>query len=237
VFLLSVGLGVVLNVQTFSTTFNVCPDTEYCNSVYYGNDGEKTIDYTGFPFKIKVGNPDWCSNGYDGICEGGTFHPDFNVQYRIYNIILILLPSILLGGMYLKTRKPVAFRCAIYTLTALSICVWLGLITNDFIYAHSARGSSLSYESFSASSFAGYPVPSELSIASGCPIAVENRTEFKKCVSESVNYGNIWEKSITVYINWFFWSILWGAIAYGIYKFWTRRQKSTSKNSPHLPKS
>lgn len=215
---LSLGLAVAANTITRTTTFVVCPDTEYCGSEYFSNKNDtKTVDYTGFPHHIKVGNPDWCTNGSDNICEGGRFHPDFEKQYYYYNTAIIIAPSLLLGALYMAKNHRRKFKLMTVGIAVVALGLSAGWLTNSyFMQPRWVKNVRLHDYSPDSRPTLGTPIAMHLSIASGCTLESESITGIQECVSRSINYGGFWEKNSIIYANWLFWSGLYAAALFAL---------------------
>lgn len=208
VVLLGTITGLLLNIVPRTDTFQVCPNTEYCNSEYFSDpNSAKSIEYNGFPYRVKMGNPDWCSHGTDGICEAGKYHPVFEWQYYLYNMIIVVAPSILLLLSYLTWKRPHVAKRVLIGMVLVICNLWLGWLIADYLQNHTVRGVGLDDPTISQGNVvAGVPLASNLSPASSCVLEADTREERASCAARSINYGDIWDKPVSIYLNWLFWS-------------------------------
>lgn len=208
----------IINSHQQTAIFKACPDSEYCEYDYYADeDGNVSINYSGWPFKIKVGNPDWCDTGSEGICEGNNFHPSFEYKWRIYNVLILSAPMTLLIITSAYFYNKVRIKKFLLLVALLIIHLVFGWFTMFQVTVATIRSAD---EDIYGPVHIGMPFYEENHLASGCNLyEMDAKIE---CERDSFQqFTQFWDAPITTYINWLFWSLILFTLTVLVYKYFS----------------
>jgi hypothetical protein len=208
-FISTLLIATVLNTSHHTAIFSACPNTEYCTDLGRAQQSAPVrIEYAGWPFKVKIGNSAWCELG---PCEGNNFHPDYRGEFYVYNAAIVVLPAILSVSFFLyRYHRALAKRMfKITTLTIVSLVLgWVTVFATRSTIVWSVGNSNDSYKIKS-----GIPIPDTLHMAYDC--YMYDGQESISCAKQAFRTEtSLWHSNSIVYINWIFWTILWGLVTW-----------------------
>jgi hypothetical protein len=198
----------LINAAHHTAVFHPCPSTDYCSDLGRAQQGDPVrITYSGWPFKVKIGNPDWCAKD---VCEVNNFHPDYQWEFLVYNAVILSVPTAVGIMLYIYRHDRRLAKKLFITAGMIIVSLVLGWFTmftfrSTIVWQNTPR-------QFGGYIKSGIPFPSTLDMvdydcnAPSCAKAIfRNDTSF-------------WHSEPRVYANWIFWSLDWGVISWFILK-------------------
>ena len=196
-----------INTKQHTAIFNACPKTDYCSDLGRAQQSNPVhITYSGWPFKVKVGNPDWCAQG---VCEGNNFHDSYYWEFFVYNAVILSVPMTIVIAVYLYQRNRRLAKQLFLGFSIIIVSLTLGWFTM-FAIRSTVVWQTASKEP-GASVKSGVPFPSTLALGYDC-----NEPSCAKALFRQDT--EFWHSEPQVYMNWIFWSAIWGASSLFILK-------------------
>jgi len=194
-----------INTKQHTAIFNACPNTDYCSDLGRAQQSSPVhITYSGWPFKVKAGNPDWCAQG---VCEGNNFHDNYHWEFFAYNAVILSMPTAIVIAAYLNQRNRHFAQKLFLSVSIVIISLILGWFTM-FIVRSTVVWQTASKEP-GASVKSGVPFPSTLALGYECNASSCARTLFRQDTE-------FFHSEPQVYANWIFWSAAWGVTSWFI---------------------
>lgn len=185
-----------INGSHHIAVFHPCPNTDYCSQLGRAQQGDPVrIEYSGWPFKVKIGNPDWCAQDACGV---NNFHPDYMWEFLVYNAVILAAPTTILLAAYIYQRNRRLAKKLFLTGAVIISGLVLGWLTMFVIR------STVVWQTASQDIKSGIPFPSTLSIGYDC----DSPDCAGKLFSQDTQF---WHSEPRVYANWLFWSSIWVA--------------------------
>jgi hypothetical protein len=194
-----------VNSHPRTAVFNACPGTEYCSKLGRIQQSDPVhIRYKGWPFKVKIGNPDWCEND---ACEVNNFHPGYKGEFFVYNAIVLSVPVLSVIAIYLYRADRRLAGKLLKGVMLIGVSVLLGWFTMSTLHSHAIR-QSYSKETGMYETRGGLPLSTTLGIGYGCSSTVKG-TDAIDCARSVFQDNPVWHSESRSYINWAFWTIVW----------------------------